>query len=102
MSRNAIWTCKDGRKLRVRDMTDQHLLNTIAMLERNYSRCCLATALSAWSYSADAPDGAAMCAESAAEEAMDNAETLDGIEEEYPIYKHLIKEMQARGLQLKP
>ena len=29
-----IWTTKEGRRVRVRDMEDQHLLNSIAMVHR--------------------------------------------------------------------
>lgn len=32
-----IWTTKDGKKIRICDMTDRHLLNTIRMLDAHSS-----------------------------------------------------------------
>jgi hypothetical protein len=29
-----MWKCRDGRKIRVKDMDDAHLANTIRMLQR--------------------------------------------------------------------
>lgn len=33
--RRGIWTQRDGTEIHVRDMTRNHILNTIAMLQRN-------------------------------------------------------------------
>lgn len=33
--RRGIWRQKDGTRIQVRDMTRNHILNTIAMLQRN-------------------------------------------------------------------
>ena len=34
-AREGIWITRDGRRIAVEDMTDSHLRNTIAYLERN-------------------------------------------------------------------
>lgn len=35
MTKEKTWTTKAGQKVRICDMSDQHLINTILMLRRN-------------------------------------------------------------------
>lgn len=77
----AIWKQKDGTEIRVIDMDDQHLFNTIRMLERN--------------------------AEARAKRAdkfqpLDFEEHFDNLPEHYlkPIYYIMVVAAQSRGIQL--
>ena len=59
-----FWKTKNGHRLRICDMTDNHLLNTIDMLKRYAKKL----ALKEWSQllaylESDPPEGATQCAE---------------------------------------
>jgi len=41
----AMWTMRDGTKIKVRDMTNSHLANALRMLERNAERHLAALAM---------------------------------------------------------
>lgn len=96
-----IWTMKNGTRIKVRLMDDKHLLNTVKMLERTWALNCRALALSAYSYaySPMTPDGASDCAESEADQALEDAETFDGLFDECPQYQTMIDEIERRGLE---
>lgn len=38
MTNMKMWTCWDGRKIRIKDLDDQHLMNIIMMLEKSHIR----------------------------------------------------------------
>jgi hypothetical protein len=42
MSNRKVWTCKDGTKVRIKDMTDSHLTNVIRMIRRGVEQSALA------------------------------------------------------------
>ena len=65
------WLTRDGRILLIINMEDTHLVNTIRYLEKTAPARMTALAMNMLSYAADAPDGAADCAEAGAMELAD-------------------------------
>jgi hypothetical protein len=102
MKTPATWRTKSGKVIPIAEMEDGHLLNTIRLLQRTYARVCLTVSLEASGYAATAPDGAAMAAESEADQLMEEAEEQENIGKEYPSFFPLLTEAARRGLDLLP
>lgn len=94
-SRYPRWTLRDGTKVRVEDLSDKHLANTIRYLRRTarerYPEFC-AQALAAYGMDI-APD----MEESAYSAAMEDDHWEVCL---HPMYEHLIAEAKRRGLEI--
>ena len=91
-----LWTTKDGRRLKIYDMDDSHLLNTIAMLQRNAEAKRIDT--SVWYTFCEEPHGdGAMDAFMSEQEAIWNSTWEDWVPE---IYENLTDDAKRRGLQI--
>lgn len=86
------WTTKNGRKVRIKDMTDQHLINTCRMLIRAHS----ATVSLMWQ-GLGMLQGEMACYY--AEQDLDRAEDIDSL---HPLYPDLEAEALRRGLRIWP
>ena len=93
-----FWTTKSGTKIRICDMSDSHLLNTVAMLERNASRYL--------EHSIDALGHFSMMlqgemAQDAAEQELDRLveeDPIDHLRNNHPLYEKLVTELERRKL----
>lgn len=92
------WTTKNGTVVSIADMSDGHLDNTVAMLDRNPRVKALARAFayeylpSMYAYAATAPDGAAMAVESEIRQIELGEVSLHHI----PVYAALKEEQENR------
>lgn len=84
------WTTKDGQRIRIKDMEDSHLLNTIRFLERTWEKR-KASMLS------DFPCFNGEMAQYYAEQEWDRLADTD-IEEACPIYNDMVDEAERRNL----
>lgn len=85
-----MWKCKDRSKIRICDMTNSHLLSSIAMLER-FSRHIHSQRLSACASIVFQGE----MAQDAQDDFIANSESNDFLP---PIYKNLILEKLRRGI----
>ena len=93
MSNRKLWTCKDGTKVRIKDMSDRHLQNAAQLILRSASR---ARSHALLTY----PDFNGEMAQLLAEQEWDKLDAMtdeDFAESEMPIYKDLVEEIERRG-----
>lgn len=86
-----FWRTKDGRTIPIREMTDDHLVNTMRFLERAHRRYVDTVLLY------ELPDDMGDMAREAAESEMADAEEST-VEELFPIYDNMQLEALRRGL----
>lgn len=91
-----VWTCKNGSKVRICDMSNSHLLNTIKLLyktaakNRNYALCYV-------------PDFQGEMAQYYAEQEWDSLNEMSDLDfafNNYPILENLIEDAERRKLDI--
>lgn len=83
----SLWKCKDGRAVPIKDMTTDHIINSMRMLDRMHEQTQFDMP-----YPAFQGEMAQMYAEQEFDAYMDSS-----VEDVFPIYKHLEKELLKRN-----
>ena len=96
--RRGFWKTREGQQVRIRDMDDRHLLNTLRMLQRHAWRRLVAANLAY----IDGPRPTADMAEMAFEAEADHVAelTTEDALEDMPKYQELAEEARRRGLDI--
>jgi hypothetical protein len=98
-AREGEWQMRDGTFIRIRRMSDSHLANAIAMMERNAKGHAFALAMSAGNYASQHDSMGGRAAEEAADELFDLMDEApeDCASELWPKYNELVAERERRS-----
>ena len=83
------WTCKDGTRVRIKDMGDDHLVNTIKWLQRHHQYEIAAAYSVASTFSGES------MASYYADQDIDYMEQEESM---HPLYNDLVEEAERRNL----
>lgn len=96
MMNESEWTTKDGRKIRVCDMSDSHLVNTIKMLWKHARSRKIKKDVFLLACEPPTAEGAAL----AFEQGCDEQFSLEWEDEVDPIFHEMMDEADKRGIKL--
>lgn len=91
------WKTSNGRLIKVSEMEDTHLVNTIKLLRRNAQKLILQELAQMANYINNAPDGAAMAAMSEADRIIEMTDD-EYLSHRLPAFDALLLEAVNRGL----
>lgn len=95
MAHEPVWTTKDGKQIKVSDMSDSHLRNTIAMLERA-TNIKIHNAIYACSVGINSPLTGDMAVHAIEQEVDALIDHPPDPSEFYPIYNDMVEEYGRR------
>ena len=98
MKKDSYWTTKNGQKIKISDMSDSHLLNTLTMLQRKGQEAFdenLSAAYECLGVFSDESVAGVMC-----ENAIQNMETEGFNPFDLPLYEELYDEANKRRLEI--
>lgn len=95
-----IWVAKDGQRVRVKDMGDTHLVNTIRLLRRHATRLIDENLSAAYSIEGYLQGEMAQVAIAQDIDILEESDPEELLADSVPCYETMLDEAERRGLTL--